>query len=145
MLHTIQNSTVVGPELSGASALPGFWHCDVATDTITWTEGVYEMFGYPRDARLDRREVVELYSDEIAPQAGTAALPCHPYRAGVQPRCGDPLRERRGPLAADHRRAAGQGRAGSLAARDEAGRDRRTRGVGGDASDCLARCRYRPR
>ncbi|WP_374412044.1 GGDEF domain-containing protein [Novosphingobium colocasiae] len=64
MLHTIQNSTVVGPELSGASALPGFWHCDVATDTITWTEGVYEMFGYPRDARLDRREVVELYSDE---------------------------------------------------------------------------------
>ena len=68
MLHTIQNSAVAGPDLSGGAGLPGFWHCDVATDTITWTDGVYEMFGYPRDARLDRREVVELYRDDSRDQ-----------------------------------------------------------------------------
>lgn len=44
--------------------LPGRWQCDLADDSLTWSPGVFELFGIPRGARLDRREIVTQFVDE---------------------------------------------------------------------------------
>ena len=44
--------------------LPGAWRCDLADNSLTWSKGVFELFGIPHGARIDRREVVALYADE---------------------------------------------------------------------------------
>ena len=44
--------------------LPAAWRCDLADDSLTWSKGVFELFGIPHGARIDRREVIALYSDE---------------------------------------------------------------------------------
>lgn len=42
----------------------GAWQCDLSTSALTWTPGVFEIFGIPSDARLDRRDIVGLYAEE---------------------------------------------------------------------------------
>jgi len=42
----------------------GMWECDLATETLTWTDGVYDLFGLPRGSRIDRRDTLALYHDE---------------------------------------------------------------------------------
>lgn len=42
----------------------GWWQCDLADDTLTWTSGVYEIFGLPHTARITRAEALALYSEE---------------------------------------------------------------------------------
>src|SRR3546814_1886493 len=46
-----------------ASALAkiGVWECDLATEALTWTDGVYDLFGLPRESPLDRANILELY------------------------------------------------------------------------------------
>jgi PAS domain-containing protein len=41
----------------------GQWQCDLAENALTWSEGVYDIFGLPRGARLTREEAVGLYSE----------------------------------------------------------------------------------
>ena len=55
-----------GSLLERAAVLAGIgaWSCDLADDGLTWTHGVYELFGLPTNARLDRREMVTLYEEE---------------------------------------------------------------------------------
>lgn len=42
----------------------GYWECDLADNSLTWTGGVYDIFGLPRLARVTRDEAAGLYSQE---------------------------------------------------------------------------------
>lgn len=39
----------------------GVWECQLPTEVLTWTNTVYDLFGMPRGAPLQRSETVELY------------------------------------------------------------------------------------
>jgi diguanylate cyclase (GGDEF)-like protein len=41
----------------------GVWECELATEHLTWTSGVYDIFGYPMDNPLRRANIVALYTD----------------------------------------------------------------------------------
>jgi PAS domain S-box-containing protein len=41
----------------------GTWECDLSDDGLTWSAGVYDLFGLPRDATISRAEVVALYAE----------------------------------------------------------------------------------
>lgn len=42
----------------------GTWECDLSNDALTWSTPVFELFGIPRGIRIDRRDVVEMYTRE---------------------------------------------------------------------------------
>ena len=42
----------------------GAWECELETERLTWTQGVYDIFGYPMDNPLRRASIVDLYIDE---------------------------------------------------------------------------------
>ena len=42
----------------------GAWECELETERLTWTPGVYDIFGYPMDNPLRRASIVDLYIDE---------------------------------------------------------------------------------
>jgi diguanylate cyclase (GGDEF)-like protein len=42
----------------------GAWECELATERLTWTSGVYDIFGYPIGNPLRRASIVDLYVDE---------------------------------------------------------------------------------
>jgi len=55
------------PDLTDAQQDPdsGYWHCDVADhDRLTWTEKVYELFGLPAGAPVEREWAVARYSEQ---------------------------------------------------------------------------------
>ena len=49
----------------------GGWECDLATETLTWTDGVYDLFEVPRGALLRRSTIVDLYEDDSRRQMET--------------------------------------------------------------------------
>ncbi|GLK82594.1 sensor domain-containing diguanylate cyclase [Ancylobacter defluvii] len=51
-------------ERSSALAKIGVWECDLATEELSWTDGVYDIFGLPRGCRVSRETVLALYADE---------------------------------------------------------------------------------
>ncbi|WP_426409963.1 diguanylate cyclase domain-containing protein [Bradyrhizobium ganzhouense] len=42
----------------------GAWECELATERLSWTQGVYDIFGYPVNNPLRRASIVDLYIDE---------------------------------------------------------------------------------
>lgn len=42
----------------------GTWQCDLADSALQWSTAVYDLFGIPVGARLNRAEVVKLYTPE---------------------------------------------------------------------------------
>jgi diguanylate cyclase (GGDEF)-like protein/PAS domain S-box-containing protein len=42
----------------------GAWSCELADEQLSWTAGVYRIFGLPEGARLDRRELVGFYAPQ---------------------------------------------------------------------------------
>lgn len=46
-----------------ATSLAGFgaWECELATVRLSWTDGVYDLFGLPRGAAVHRPSIVDLY------------------------------------------------------------------------------------
>ena len=57
---------VNAPHITRDQADPqiGYWHCDIAHDeTLTWSEKVYELFGFPKGAPIDRDKAVARYSE----------------------------------------------------------------------------------
>jgi hypothetical protein len=42
----------------------GLWECDLSDNSLTWTAGVNDIFGVPRDARPIRNDIVALYSHD---------------------------------------------------------------------------------
>lgn len=45
-------------------ALPAAWQCDLATEELRWTDGVFDLFGIARGAAIDRRSTLEFYMPE---------------------------------------------------------------------------------
>lgn len=41
----------------------GLWHCDLADESLTWSDGVYDLFGLPRGVRVRREGTVAYYLD----------------------------------------------------------------------------------
>ena len=52
--------------LERAAALAGIgaWSCDLADEQLTWTAGVYDLFGLTADAQIARGDAVALYEEE---------------------------------------------------------------------------------
>lgn len=42
----------------------GLWHCDLATQILRWTDGVYDIFGLERGTVVPRSLTVSLYAGE---------------------------------------------------------------------------------
>ena len=42
----------------------GCWECDLSDNSLTWSGGVYDIFGLPRNARISREETLALYCEE---------------------------------------------------------------------------------
>jgi PAS domain S-box-containing protein len=42
----------------------GVWECDLATGTLTWTDGVYDLFGLPRGSAVNRPDILAMYDEE---------------------------------------------------------------------------------
>ena len=42
----------------------GVWECELETERLSWTQGVYDLFGYPMGNPLRRANIVDLYVDE---------------------------------------------------------------------------------
>lgn len=42
----------------------GAWECELETERLSWTQGVYDIFGYPTSNPLRRASIVDLYIDE---------------------------------------------------------------------------------
>jgi len=55
-----------GRLVSQAAALVGLsaWSCDLATEQLEWSDGVFDIFGLPHDTHFERRDTVALYCEE---------------------------------------------------------------------------------
>jgi PAS domain-containing protein len=42
----------------------GCWECNLSDNSLTWSGGVYDIFGLPRDVPVHRDDAVAYYSDE---------------------------------------------------------------------------------
>jgi PAS domain-containing protein len=42
----------------------GWWECDLTDNSLTWTTGIYDIFGLPQGARVTRDEAVALYCEQ---------------------------------------------------------------------------------
>lgn len=51
-------------ERGTALAAAGAWECDLNTNGITWTDGVFDIFGLPRGAEIHREDTLEFYSED---------------------------------------------------------------------------------
>src|SRR3954466_13650208 len=49
---------------SSALARIGVWECDLETDALTWTDGVYDLFELPRGSPLLRARILGFYDEE---------------------------------------------------------------------------------
>ena len=47
-----------------ASAKVGAWSCNLSDNGLSWTSGVYDIFGLPHGAAVDRRQTLDMYEDE---------------------------------------------------------------------------------
>jgi two-component system sensor kinase FixL len=49
---------------SSALARIGVWECDLETEALTWTDGVYDLFDLPRGSPIDRTTTLGFYDEE---------------------------------------------------------------------------------
>ena len=52
---------------STAQRLPSLqanWQCDLRDDSLSWSDGVYDLFGLERGAPVKREDIVAMYSAE---------------------------------------------------------------------------------
>ena len=56
----------------------GLWECDLRDEALSWTPGVFDLFGLPRDAVLERDEIVALYAESS--RAAMERLRAHAIR-----------------------------------------------------------------
>ena len=50
-------------ERAAATARIGVWECDLRTEALTWTDGVYDIFEIPRGTKVTRELTLECYSE----------------------------------------------------------------------------------
>jgi diguanylate cyclase (GGDEF)-like protein len=41
----------------------GIWECDLSDNSLSWSNGVYDLFEFPRGAKISREETLRCYSD----------------------------------------------------------------------------------
>lgn len=68
-LGCILNSAAIdaiSPASVGAIGLQhaGCWECDLSDNSLIWSGGVYDIFGFPRGAEVSRDDAVACYSEE---------------------------------------------------------------------------------
>lgn len=68
-LGYILNSAVadaIEPEGVGALGLQhaGVWECDLKSESLIWSGGVYDIFGLPRGCTISRSQALSLYTEE---------------------------------------------------------------------------------
>ncbi len=56
----------IDPLVERAMALAkiGAWSCNLSDSRLSWTSGVYDLFGLPANKAIDRRQTVEMYTEE---------------------------------------------------------------------------------
>lgn len=56
---------ILEPQAIGCLGLhhAGLWECDLSDQSLTWSGGVYDIFGLPRGSKVARSEVVKFYSE----------------------------------------------------------------------------------
>jgi diguanylate cyclase (GGDEF)-like protein len=42
----------------------GAWECNLANEALSWTDGVYDLFGLPRNAPIYRASILDLYHEQ---------------------------------------------------------------------------------
>lgn len=47
--------------LPGKPAAIGAWECNLANETLSWTDGVYDLFGLARGSTIQRSSILDLY------------------------------------------------------------------------------------
>jgi PAS domain-containing protein len=52
------------PTMPSAPPLQAAWQCDLLDDSLTWSDGVYDLFGLPRRAGVRREDIVAMYLPE---------------------------------------------------------------------------------
>jgi PAS domain-containing protein len=57
---------IIPPNKTGALNLhhAGCWQCDLSDNSLTWSGGVFDIFGLPRDIEISRDESVAFYREE---------------------------------------------------------------------------------
>ena len=55
-----------------SASVSGLWECDLATEQLIWSDGVYDLFGLPRGVAIDRAAMLERYLPE-----SRIAMECH--------------------------------------------------------------------
>ena len=68
-LGLVLNSAVadiIGPAQVGALGIhhSGCWECNLTDNSLTWSGGIYDIFGLPRGSPVSRDEAVSFYSEE---------------------------------------------------------------------------------
>ena len=68
-LGLVLNSVVtdiIGPAEVGALGIhhSGSWECNLTDNSLTWSGGIYDIFGLPRGSPVSRNEAVSFYSEE---------------------------------------------------------------------------------
>lgn len=68
-LGHLLNSAIIDalqPRQIGALNLhhAGCWECDLSDNSLTWSGGVYDIFGLPRDAKISREQSVIHYTED---------------------------------------------------------------------------------
>src|SRR4051812_2521807 len=55
----------VPPPRDGALSLlhSGSWECDLSDNSLTWSGGVFDIFGLPRNAQITRHEAASFYAE----------------------------------------------------------------------------------
>ncbi len=56
---------------ASVAARIGVWECDLASNTLTWTDTVYDMFDLPRGSRPERDQTLRAYTAESAARLDT--------------------------------------------------------------------------
>ena len=41
----------------------GCWECDLSDDSLSWSGGVFDLFGLPRNASLNRSDILSAYAE----------------------------------------------------------------------------------
>jgi diguanylate cyclase (GGDEF)-like protein len=66
----------------------GIWECELATEQLTWTDGVYDLFELPRGSTVERPQALALYTDasRAAMQAARAKAiaTCSDFRVDAE-------------------------------------------------------------
>lgn len=70
MIHHLNASrkpwrgTIAAKDAGEGLRLPGRWQCDLSDNSLRWSPEIFDLFGLPRGAPIDRRETVSMYEEE---------------------------------------------------------------------------------